>query len=72
MEELKGSGDHIDVFEEDVAAVLEDVPLSYSGPAICLVRRWICINTCPLYENCSKGAFKRAQCHSFISAEKCN
>ena len=71
MEELKGSGGHIDESEEDVAAFLEDVPFSYSGLAICFVRRWIYINTCPLYENCSKGAFKRAQCHSFILAEKC-
>ena len=38
MEELKGSGGHIDESEEDVAAFLEDVPLSYSGPAICFER----------------------------------
>ena len=70
IKELKGSGGHIGESEEDLAAFLEDVPFSYSGPAICFVRRWIYIDTCPLYENCYKGAFKRAQCHSFMFAEK--
>ena len=35
------------------------------------VRRWSCINPCLLHESCSKLAFKRAQCYSFISDEKC-
>ena len=33
IKELKGSGGHIGESEEDLAAFLEDVPFSYSGPS---------------------------------------